>query len=364
MSDLHELRRSLWLSPKSRLWLPRFNNQFSLGGSDCGCCNVTADPCAIFSDNYDRTDDSSPGASWSEENGQVAISSNTLAYISGSDVACISTTTHTSQAVTITVDVRQTGFVLISGTEFRVILSYVDASNYYYAALKIGTSQYLRIVERVGGVDTVLSTTTTTTTINTTYTIRACMTGPFIYATCNASGAPEVFAAHTGSSGEFGVGFGAADIFSTFDNFVARAVEDGCEDCERPICSGACSGEGLPDAVEMTVSGVVNGSCGDCADYNGTFILSPLPESPCIYVYEASDVCGGGRDYYFFFGGAGGGGTSFEAAIRTGILQDITWEESSVASEDCRNLVDFDIPWSTHGTLCDGSGSTCTITSL
>lgn len=365
MSDLHELRRSLWLSPKSRLWLPKFNNQFSLGGSDCGCCTVTADPCAIFSDDFDRADNASPGADWSEENGQVAISSNKLAYVSGSDVACISTTTHTSQDVTITVDVRQTGFVLVTGTEFRVILSYTDANNYWYAALKIGTSQYLRVVHRSGGSDTVLDTTTVTTTINTTYTITACMSGAFIYATCTASGAPEVFAAHSGTSGEFGVGFGAADIFSSFDNFVARAVDDTCEDCERPTCT-MCTGEGIPDAMEITITGIVNGSCTDCANLNGTFILTPDPESPCIYSYQGSDWCGSTTFYYLWFGGSGGSGSSLEVQVQNnGVFQTIAYETlGTISGVDCRNLVAYDVPWFGHGTVCDGSASTCTVTSL
>lgn len=370
MSDLFELRRSLWLSPKSRLWLPRFNNQFSPGGSTCGCCETVGDPCAIFSDNYDRADDSSPGANWSEENGQVAISSNKLAYISGSDVACISTTTHTSHQVTITVDVRQTGFVLISGTEFRVILSYVDASNYVYAALKIGTSQYLRIVERVGGVDTVLDTVATTTTINTTYTLTACMGPTYIYV---SMGGAEVNAFVVGTTGEFGVGFGAADIFSTFDNFVARAVEDGCEECQRPICT-LCDANGTPESFELTIAGIVDGdpvfdptkTCTDCHLYNGTWTLTR--DGECRWRYDTTDhFCGTsglfGWILDFIPDGSGipGNGTmdlqgteNLAPAFSTGTL----------AGLDCLNLVDFPLPFEPGGSFCDQTGATCTITSL
>lgn len=369
--DIADYVRARWWPRRSGLLLPRWNNQFSLGGSDCGCCNVTADPCAIFSDMFDRADNSSPGADWSEENGQVAISSNKLAYVSGSDVACISTTTHTSQAVTITVDVRQTGFVLVTGTEFRVILSYTDASNYYYAALKIGTSQYLRLVQRSGGSDTVLSTTAVTTTINTTYTITACMSEVFMYATCNASGSPEVWASHAGSSGEFGVGFGTADIFSSFDNFVARAVEDSCEECTRPICH-VCTDAGVADAYEVTFSGIgerSGGSCtlGDCATLNATWILTPDLPNDCnfLYVLEPSICQGGGPGSYTeirlqFIG------TAINVTIDMPTGQ-ILFQTGSLGagSTSCREFTDYDIPISSGGApYCDGDTAICTVTSL
>ena len=358
-SEREDWRRALWLPESLRAFYPKWNNQFSPSGDACGCCS-TGDPCALVSDDFDRANSTNLGAGWSEESGDFTISSNKLNYNSGTNAVVINTTTHTSQEVTITVDVRQG---ITTGTTFRIILSYVDTDNYYYAELTIGSAQTLRLVERSGGTDTELDSATVTTFAGTSYPFTACMTEFSFSATANGV---SVGAAHSGTSGEFGLGIGAATGPSTFDNFVARIVSDTCDDCQRPVCY-LCSEAGSADSYEVTISGLTNtdpvSSCADCASFNGTWILTRAFQ--CSWRYDGTFPCGNDALILDFISdGFPDTSGSMDLAFFSDPGAPAFGSNGNLSDVDCRNLVDYELPNVPGGGYCEDGSATCTITAL
>lgn len=55
-----------------------------------------------------------------------------------------------------------------------------------------------------------------------------------------------------------------------------------CNENVTPICT-CCITNTAPESYRVTLTGVVEGSCGSCSDWNGTYDLEYV--SPCYYRY-------------------------------------------------------------------------------
>jgi hypothetical protein len=124
-----------------------------------GCSCSGGETCLLFADNFDRADSSSLGADWTEVLGNWSIVSTTLRVASAITPAYLVSAAGLSQAeVLITWSFSD----WVDGTVIRFLFDYVDTNNYYCAELTLDSSpgNVLRIIDRSGGTDTVLQTST------------------------------------------------------------------------------------------------------------------------------------------------------------------------------------------------------------
>ncbi len=98
----------------------------------CTCCDTD---CVTFQDAFDRADDTDLGSDWTEVSGDWEIVSNALTTASTSAMAICTTTISGDQAVWITFTVDTLG------DKFRIIMSYVDSSNYIALEVEAGDHQ-------------------------------------------------------------------------------------------------------------------------------------------------------------------------------------------------------------------------------
>ena len=145
-------------------------------------------------------------------------------------------------------------------------------------------------------------------------------------------------------------------------------------------CTLDCSAEGCADGIanceyQVTISGIVNSSSTECAVFNDTFVLglNPSPiNSDCEFIYEGSSYSCLSNTlatavYLWFASGAGVNHiwvqvySSLWSAFYHATYTDPT-------KTPCTSLSATNIPWTSDtfiiGPCCDGSSSTCTVTSL
>jgi hypothetical protein len=235
-------------------------------GADCPC---TAQTCTIFSDDFTRAD-GDPGADYTIQAGSPAIGSNRL-VLGASNLITIDTTIVDSGAMSISAK-----FNGATNDQVKLILGYVDTSNYFYAILTIGTSKTVSLYERSGGSDTLLHTGTVTTPAGSDFTFVACLGfGKF---TCRVGTSALVKHDVTTPSPTVYGGIGTGTVASTLqgdDVRLSRLFDDDHANCE--LCSGVCvaCADDLPRVVTVLIPGIVNGTCSDCvSQYGGLWVLA------------------------------------------------------------------------------------------
>lgn len=214
----------------------------------CTCCG-----CVYESDNFDRADNTDIGAKWTEEAGAWSIASNKLSTTGTSAIALLAAT-HAKGSANITVEYEGSDDDLI-----RVGVNWVDADNYHFAEFKLrasGGSPYIRLYERVAGVNTQLVETVTAVLLSGTLTV--CFTNGVFSAWPGTtfSGSSASYLVPTPSAPRqvfLGTG-GTVSSDVTFDNFVAERGYDPDTDPDCPQCfAGTCDECGAPPA-SLTIS--------------------------------------------------------------------------------------------------------------
>lgn len=136
--------------------------------SGCGCSTPT---CEIGSDEFDRADSASLGSDWSEETPDLEIFDNTLTTATDGARA-IHQTPAAAGVIPVRGQVRAKGEV--DGDKARLIIKWLNSSNFWYLEVPFGTSKTVAIKKVVSGSTTTLVSSTLTTEFGTWYTLSLC----------------------------------------------------------------------------------------------------------------------------------------------------------------------------------------------
>jgi len=139
-------------------------------------------------------------------------------------------------------------------------------------------------------------------------------------------------------------------------------------------CSGccgacaACSGA-VPTQLQVVTTGIADtGWCSDCdPDYNDTFVLDPEPgdTTNCYWRYDFGTPPCGSSSYYWVRRTESPVGTWWlicDLVIDGGAH--VEWRKSYAAKPNCSVSGEVLTHNPATGYICDGSASTCTITTL
>lgn len=299
-------RNGLWLpsdwdSPLSPL--PWFRRHFFMPG--CPCCGPVV--CELFSDDCNVSDTSDVTPKWDELNGDWDYSSNRLRCVASSltNGVCI------ADFISPTVNQQITCKFRTSATTAwpRVIFGYVDANNYVYLEIRVGGSGSIRIVNRVGGTETVVHSQVATASmaINTEYTLTACMTDEGRY---NATVNGVSIARFTADPDTNFIGLGVNGTGTVeFDDIVISRVSASCEACDDTPSLGGCSVCGpdgfKPQQCYATPPSFSDDDYSGCDGIAGSYVLDSITGATCICNWRtevslASETvggCGSGSDW-------------------------------------------------------------------
>lgn len=120
---------------------------FGFAWYPCGC----GTNCVLYSDSFDRADDTDLGADWTEDAGDPEIDTNRLVFTGPDEVASYDNTAGIGEAVAVRAIVQASD----SGNKARLCLQFTDEDNYTCAELGFGTD-IASIIERITGVETIL----------------------------------------------------------------------------------------------------------------------------------------------------------------------------------------------------------------
>jgi hypothetical protein len=227
------------------------------------CCQPG---CTFFSDSFNRADDDDIGNGWNEESGDGDISSNDLTTAS-SNAVFIQDEVHPDGDPDI--KITATFSIPTSGDTARVIVNYTNTSNYWFAEVRAGSGAYLRIYQRSGGSNTLMSSISGT--VESTVTICVSVFNNFMSAK-KISGASLDGIAATGSFAgpEWGVGTGTISGTVSITQ-VSAAIVNG-EDCKGCGLSCAkCEDSVAPAGAKVVITGMNGDSMSCCTAYNGTW---------------------------------------------------------------------------------------------
>jgi len=109
---------------------------------------------AVFSDNFNRPDSSSPGSSWQETQGDLVIKGNELrnAALKATHIAIVPAVSGLTQSATAS-------FASVDNSpspRLGVVLRFQGPGNYYLAFRQMGGTNALRISKVVNGFETIL----------------------------------------------------------------------------------------------------------------------------------------------------------------------------------------------------------------
>ncbi len=240
-------------------------NMFSPG---CGCCKK----CKIASDTFTRADNSdistgivSPDTvtSWTESSGSWEILSNQLKVTSANAIA-ICDTADTSGNSEARISAKVTAAT--SDDQAKLIVKYKDASNYWYGLIHFGAGGFLRLVKRVGGVETNLVTTVQSFSIATPYSLMACYGNGAFHIRDSVTGASATYSVTTTiiDHQQSALGTGALTSSILFDDFdYEHGFDFGTYSNPKVDCP-VCSCNAALDTFDRTDSTDVNtgSNCG------------------------------------------------------------------------------------------------------
>lgn len=161
----------------------------------------------------------------------------------------------------------------------------------------------------------------------------------------------------------------AMDIESFTNEGTCDCAEDGLAMTVTSFCNPTCPGCDTParPSYQVAISGVVNGSCGDCTNANGTHIVSFFQQVAGQFCEwrgpEVNTVCSVARFVQLVIFDDG--------KIRVNVRSASTilaWElaGSGAGTVDCAGLTDESIPDLDigAGAFCDNTASSCLVTAL
>lgn len=259
------------------------------------CCG-----CPFLTDDFNRADSSSMGASWTETAGVWDIASNTA--VTGSASARLIGTTgtpDTTHAMRVRCDVTASN----SGDQVRLILNHGNGG-FHFAQVTFGTSGELKINSN--------QSVAVSLTPGTMYTFEACIAEPLdgssqaaMYAKINGAKVGAMItptAPFFDTANKAGVGTGPTMTgTATFDNFYAESTEQPtCPDCnEEFTCAHMLNGYAA-EQYQVVITGVVNnsgpGACsaGECEATNATWICTQTGVGSCNFDSTQTLSCSSG----------------------------------------------------------------------
>jgi len=248
----------------------------------CNCCTPS---CAIFSDDFDRSNTSSMGSSWSERAGDWSISSN-AAVCSAADGLMVTTQTQP--------DAEPSGYVSAiincntSNDVARLVIGYVDDNNFYFCQVRFtNTESYIQLGRKNAGTVSLygFEATLFEGARNVDTLVRLCYSDGLLTAQI-FDGATEsaIYASIdqsvtiTGTKVGLATGTRVGTIsFKSFDWQHRLSVSrPDCPTC-APACS-ICNTGTWPYAVQIEFSGFTSTSpfnpCTDFAEFNDTVFIA------------------------------------------------------------------------------------------
>lgn len=257
---------------------------FKKNNPGCNCCEG-----CIICDN---------DCGWTVEAGTADTSLTGVVDITAANTVVTSNANSASGVVEIVLTASLSAFD--DGDEARVIFKYLDADNYWYGQLTIGTSGTLKLYERSGGVTTQRATAAYSSAAGDTYTLRCCYGNNAVTVTETTAGVRVSYTTGTAIDDQLsaGVGSGACSTLIEFTSFVYEYMfsvdKPDCNQCH--ICKPTdCVLDTIPESIQVVISGIANNSCTSCGSFNGTFVLDFVPSlAPALCVwryYFPSAVC-------------------------------------------------------------------------
>lgn len=343
----------------------------------CDCCCIK-----IFEDTFDRANNASLGADWTEVAGDAEILSNAVRVNSANTLVVCNTTDGAVVGESIHVEFTITSS-LTTGDEFIVFLGYLDSNNYHYAKLTYNdgaSGDFLSdfsMGKYVAGVHTLLRTHDrfpVGSPLMICYTSSGILVagGGDVLGGLTSNGYRMCVWGETLAGNQFGFGTGALASTAGYNNFIAYRTTttlmpappppNTCRNCM--VCSQCLTGH-VAEEVTVVVSGMVNGTCLDCASFNGTYVLPHLGRAflntaSCTWTYElAAPMCVASapitEKYWarFTYNTAGNAVFGFFNDELTADTSAISWDFQALGTYwDCENI---NLTFSTFG-----SGARCT----
>jgi hypothetical protein len=335
-----------------------------------GCC---CDPCEVFYDDFSvdnlATDWDDRSGTWTVTGGEVQTAS--------SSALLVANTGWTSEAAAYADAEIQCAN---NADNARLVILYVDDDNYWFAEVNPGAANgTLQLFERAGGVNTQRGTNQTITGFTTSETVevKLCYANDLIIAEAQATSFPARIGfttTQTVAGTQAGVGTGSVTTRCDFLTFQAKKHGSEVDDCPRCISCILCDTGEMPQQVQVTVSGITDGSCGDCTYWNATFILEAegqVSNSPatCRWTYtDPSPNCSGN------FGiitlqliNLAGDFLQISISNDPFVDEQMAFSTSAAGSDDCEAWSSFAIPYSSQvplTTICIDHAATATVTTL
>ena len=250
-----------------------------------GCCCDT-DSCSLFLDEFTVDNLATDYA----VTGSPTVSGGTLNF-GGANELVICNTTVTETAVVVRAE-----FDAVSNDVLVLVISYVDASNYWYAQLSLGSAgPRLRIYEKVAGVDTQrASVTNASFSSGSSGTLKFCYANGNVSASVLAGGGSVLDATSyagtiTTNGRKAGVGTGSSGSIAVTRFSIGKHsyTETGCDSCG--FCA-ACTDGSVPFQVQVDIEGLTANGCANCPTLNATYITQRSVPSPCCWYLDFSPV--------------------------------------------------------------------------
>ena len=317
-------------------------------GWPCCGCEICADDWTGIGDGTDVSTGTACG--WTEDAGSWSVTSNAVTTTSSSAILR-SNTAHPDGTgeQSLSVSLKSSA----SNDLIRVIVGYVDSSNYHFAEVKTGASGYLKIFKRSAGSNTELdSISTTYFAAGTARTLTVCINDAqttITATTPNTAVCGGYATTVPASADEFGLGTGGTVTGTvTFDDFTATSTASDCPDCD-----GCCEFCTIPSELQVTQSGWANSVCpvfNDCPSLDSTAILQHA--SVCIWdiAYTPFNTCGVRHEHHQIVITS----TNMEYYRRdTGVSGALMYSATVAHSGDCSPLRTMSV--GSAGALVDGA---------
>lgn len=247
---------------------------------DPGCCCDPAppDPCILFSDTFNRADDTDPGADYVEDVAGVEISGNRLAITTSGARVLSAADLPTSEARLVV------SFTIASGKSARVYFCWLDSSNHFLAS--ITTSSFL--LNAVG--QSITESVAVAITPDAVNTLELCFVDGKLIGHLN--GLQNVL--HSVSAPGFKFGFGSGIAPAYFDDLTITEVSEDCDDCayEPEMSECDCCEDGTAyKRIGFEIAGVANGptppnACDECDTLNGLWM--PFDDFGCGGLWDST----------------------------------------------------------------------------